>query len=340
LKMSKPVAVLISDIHYNINTLEVADAALRQAVDKANELEVPLVIAGDLHDTKANLRGECVQAMLETISRCDLDPYILVGNHDLINERSYNNSLEFLRNSASLVRNTCNSLNLKAWLIPYHSDVELLRERLKQIPAGSTLIMHQGLNGSESGEYMQDKSALEFYDVKDFRVISGHYHRRQDIKTGRPRQGALGLFSYIGNPFTLSFGEANDPAKGFQILMDNGLLEFIPTNLRQHHIYEIEAKDVGVRPTVAYNPNDLVWIKISGSKEELLSMTKTKVAEALSLNRDFRLELIQNEATPLNKTIKALNNDELLDTLIDSLASTSDERKTRLKELWRKSVCG
>ena len=54
-KPRSPIAVLISDIHYNINTLPVADAALRQAIAKANELDVVLIVTGDLHDTKANL---------------------------------------------------------------------------------------------------------------------------------------------------------------------------------------------------------------------------------------------------------------------------------------------
>lgn len=66
---TKPEAVLISDIHYNIQTLPLADAAVNMAITKANQLGVPLIVCGDLHDTKANLRGECVNAMLETFSR-------------------------------------------------------------------------------------------------------------------------------------------------------------------------------------------------------------------------------------------------------------------------------
>ena len=66
---TNPVAILISDVHYNINTLKLADAAMQMAIDEANKLSVPLIVAGDLHDTKANLRGECVNAMLSTFSK-------------------------------------------------------------------------------------------------------------------------------------------------------------------------------------------------------------------------------------------------------------------------------
>ncbi len=67
-RKSKPIAVIISDVHYDLNTLEVADAALTKAVSKANDLDVMLIICGDLHNTKANLRAECIDAMYEAVT--------------------------------------------------------------------------------------------------------------------------------------------------------------------------------------------------------------------------------------------------------------------------------
>ena len=45
----KSKAVIINDIHYNLKTLPLADAALRQSINKANELKIPLIIAGDFN---------------------------------------------------------------------------------------------------------------------------------------------------------------------------------------------------------------------------------------------------------------------------------------------------
>jgi hypothetical protein len=56
--MSKPVAVLISDVHFNLSTLELASSAMKMAQNRAVELNVPLVVAGDLTDHKAIIRGE------------------------------------------------------------------------------------------------------------------------------------------------------------------------------------------------------------------------------------------------------------------------------------------
>ncbi len=326
--MLKPVAVIISDVHYSLANLKFADAAMRQAISKANDLRVPLIVSGDLHDSKANLRGECVNAMIETFKLCNSPPYIIIGNHDKINEKSDDHALNFLSAYAMIVDKPVYQHKL-GWLIPYYHDVEALRAFIKGIQTGmKQLIMHQGIIGSNMGDYIQDKSALSPADVAGFRVISGHYHSRQIIELPK-----MGKWDYVGNPYTVSFGEANDPEKGFQILMSDGSLEFIPTKLRKHVVIEIDAS-FNVKNEV-YLPrfNDLVWIKVTDTHENLARINRTKIKEWITLET-FKLDLIPLD-TKTEAPAKQLNNTEMLDTLIDSMTNTSDERKIRLKELWR-----
>ncbi len=340
--MSNPVAVLISDVHYSVPTLELADRAMRQAIAKANELDVPLIVAGDLHDTKANMRGECVNAMLATFVDAPGDTFLLVGNHDKINEKSLDNSLNFLAHASRIVDEPQWCQNIRAYLVPYQHDPEQLRIYLRTVPKGSTIIMHQGLQSALAGDYIQDRSAITHDDVKDFRVISGHYHTRQDIKTGRPRKGAVGLFSYIGNPYTLNFAEANDPPKGLQILMDDGTLEFVPINLRAHIVLNIRVMGDELYGNLAHSAtlSDLVKVKLTGTKEELAELGhKESLKEFLKLPGDFKLELIEIPSKISKQdTKKDLSQEDTLDAMIDSLTNTSDEKKARLKELW-KSYC-
>ena len=96
--------------------------------------------------------------------------------------------------------------------------------------------MHQGIKKSGQSDII-DPTALHAEDVAGLRIISGHYHRRETI----PLPDGSTIASFIGSPYTLTFGEANDPEKGFQILYDDGSLEFVPTNLRKHVIIEYDA---------------------------------------------------------------------------------------------------
>lgn len=346
---NKPIAVLISDIHYNIQNLEVADAAVKQALNKATELNVPLIVAGDLHDTKANMRGECVKTMLDTFSSAQTEVIILVGNHDRINERSTAHSLEFLRTVCTIVDKPSEWLD---WtLLPYHHEVEQLRSVISGLPTGSKLIMHQGIEGSHSGDYIQDRSALKKEDGANFRVISGHYHRRQTIKC-RPlprciagsfnaireehalHASGVGTWDYIGNPYTTNFGESNDPEKGFQVLYRDGSLEFIPTKLRKHVVISLDRS--WIHESGQIKENDIVWIKIKDSKEGLADFSKKLIQENLGFKQDFRLDLIPDDTEFVHEqSVEDMSQLELLEATVNSVSDISDKRKTNINNIWK-----
>lgn len=323
--MRKPIAVLCSDIHYSLQNLKLADAAMRQAITKANELNVPLIVAGDLHDTKANMRGECVNAMIQTFKSVKTKAFVLVGNHDKINEKSQEHSLNFLVSENITIISThslhWNELNIT--MIGYQWDKDVLKTLLTQ-PSNDIIIMHQGIVGSDSGEYIQDHSAITKVDVAGRRIISGHYHKRQTINL--PDDGK---WDYIGSPYTMNFGEANDPPKGFQILMEDGSLEFVPTNLRKHVIYEWNCYDNIQELKLTHNTEDLVWLKLTGTVEQLNLIDRSQF-------QGIRLDLIPIEIK-VDTTIETtkLTNYEILDNLIDTLSDTSNEQKNRLKTLWK-----
>lgn len=334
--MSKPVAVLISDIHYNINTLLLADEVTRKAVTKANELLVPLIVAGDIHDTKANMRAECINAMRKTFKLCKSPPYFIVGNHDLLNERSAENALNFLNDHGPIITKPVYQHKL-GYLIPYHNNPEELRSYLNTLPKNSQLIMHQGIQGSNSGDYIQDKSAITKEDVSSFRVISGHYHQRHTIKL--PENGR---WDYIGNPFTLNFGEANDPRKGFQVLMSDGTLQFIYTNMRRHIVLNLEHvkrndtwQVTGKVPTEDVEDRDLVLVKVKASREKTATLTRDQIAKILNIKSEFKLEYVESEKVKnAGALVSKSKPEELLDKVIDR-ADASDECKTRIKQYCR-----
>lgn len=332
---SKPLAVIISDVHYSLQNLSVADAAMRLAIAKANSLNVPLIVAGDLHDTKANMRAECISAMIETFCLCQKQPLVLRGNHDSVHEKSTDHALDFLHSYASIIDTSMYLTNPNLHFIPYHHDPEQLKAYLRTLPHNEILIMHQGISGSNSGEYIQDKSAITINDVAGFRVISGHYHTRQTIELPDG-----GVWDYVGNPYSLNFAEANDPPKGFQILYSDGSLEFVPTNLRKHMIIEVSMDNGHVYyPAKAIKQDDLVWVKVKGTNLHTVTRTNLRHSlEGLSLPSDFRLDLIPDDVHySLQSGHDDKSQEQALDDLIDSVTLPHD-CKDRIKKMWKDLV--
>lgn len=333
-------AVLISDIHFSLNTLELASESLKVALIMAETHKVPLIIAGDLHDTKAMIRAECSNEIIKLVSSFEsVRKLVLVGNHDLINEKAKEDSLHFLNAYCDVVRVPTYDNELGLWLIPYFSDTMALKDLVTKKPSdsdtlryprhGDTLIMHQGLHDAHMGAYVVDKSSLPPETFDGFRVISGHYHRTQTIPCG-----STGLWTYIGTPYSITFAEAHDGPKGFQLLHTDGSLTQVPLKLRKHVVVEREAADV-LDPIEGLNPHDLLWIKVNGPTSVLDKLDKKAIGMKHLGHQNFKLDKIYSEAVKQDvSAIEALSDDLIIDKLIEDSEET-ESQKIYLKSLWR-----
>ena len=330
-QMSKPILVVISDIHFSVNTLEKASYALSEALKTARSLTLPLIIAGDLTDTKAIIRAEVANKLIEIFTEYkDVETTVIIGNHDLINEKGKEHSLKFLKPYVKLVEYTPHlSQSTGVYLMPYFSDNKDLEEWFLHAPSGQKFIMHQGFQGAFMGDYVQDKTSISPELVKNFKVISGHYHKHQTV----------GTVTYIGSPYTMSFGEANDGPKGFLILNEDFTFERVILNLPKHVIMTAEAKDGKVvfdDRDHSVSPHDSVWVKIRGPKSELSNVDKIDLGKELFGHANFKLDMLPTaEETIQTHVNEDLTDIELLDNLINMLSQVPDDKKDNLKRLFR-----
>lgn len=334
--MRKEKAVLITDVHYGLPTLVVAQIATEYALALSAAKQLPLLICGDLLDQKSIIRAECANSLINLLKNHSQDIYILVGNHDLLNERSKEHSLNFLRPYATVIDAPTYKKELGLWFIPYNHDATIVKETINTIPAGSTIIMHQGLVNADMGHYIQDKSAITLEDIKNHRVISGHYHRRQDIFSTEKTNGLIGSFSYIGNPFTLTSAEASDPPKGLQILLEDGSLDFVPLNLRKHVKIKIHIDDINFIGDKV-GKDDIITITLIGPRNRIALFTKKEIGESILGHNNYKLEIVPDRQLPINSDIVKESKDKaevLLDKLIDE-SSESAENKSLLKKEWK-----
>lgn len=328
-------AVLLADVHYALSTLELADSSVRQGIDEAARLAVPLIIAGDLNDTKDILRGKCANAMIESMKYAKtkgVKVYILIGNHDLLNEKGDAHSLNFLRPYATIL-DTPGKLvipGLTAYYIPYQNELGKVRRAFEAIPKGELVIMHQGILGAYMGEYVVDKTSVAPEELVDWKVISGHYHRHQTV----------GTVTYIGSPYSTTFAEAGDGVKGFQILFENGSMRQVPTNLRKHTIIETdiltctEANEAGADPFPIPGVTDVIWVKLSGPAVELDQISKKQFGLAWFGHQNYRLDRIPTDVEVKLEKLETMTPDEMIDELIEQNEPCMKQDRY-LKALWR-----
>jgi DNA repair exonuclease SbcCD nuclease subunit len=322
---AKPVVVAIGDIHFNQNTLPVASAALRQALAKAEELNVDLLINGDLNDTKAIIRAEVANELLEILGNAKVTVYISEGNHDKINEKGSAHCLNFLASVAIIISKPTKLKNFS--VMPYANDLDAFKASLINfIPKDKPLFIHQGVRGAFMGDYIVDKTSIPAEDFEGRFVIASHYHRRQTV----------GPVHFIGSPYTITFGEANDGPKGFAVLYDDNTLEHVPTNLRRHIILDRSVDSV-FQHAVELKANDLLWLKVRGPQSELDKLKKKDLAEFYVGHQSFKLDKLPNESSVEIDKPETMTNEQLLDALVDESEETAEQKKY-LKALWREQL--
>lgn len=337
---SKPTCTITGDIHFTVNNLEVATSAVIQMLALSRKLGVPAVLNGDVTDGKSILRAEVANRLISILSdNKDVSVYANVGNHDKLSEKSNEHALHFLKPYARIVDEPTRVPALASWIIPYHSDQDALQQVLNEISPGSRIIVHQGVSTAKMGAYSIDKSSLPKECFGRFRTIGSHYHGRQDIECGRPRKGGVGLFSYVGSPYSQSWAEAGDGVKGFSILYSDGSLELVPTNLRRHLVFEWTTDNLSAQAWLESEariakPEDLVWIKVTGPRSELDKINKKSLGEQLFGHSNYKLDKIPTDSEPLAVSNVIRKDTEVLDAIIDNLAEPVEHRE-RLKKMWR-----
>jgi len=263
--MSVKNITVIGDPHLKKSNLEL----MAQLTQKVEKLNYPSIWLGDLLDQKSVIQGECLNFWMYYFSGSSLQHYILVGNHDYFNLKSQEHSLQVLKDLPNVTvisgprRLEVNQKNLD--FIPYiHLDHNLKRT-LKIVPKDATLFCHASITGFDYGTGMIHKGEVGLGGFKKCkRVISGHFHKHQQ----------KGNLTYLGTPFSHSFGET-DQEKFLGIYnVDTDHLELIPTGLPQHRTLTIDCDNPNSLPNQithfkGFPAHDIWRVILTGNSENV-----------------------------------------------------------------------
>lgn len=171
--------------------------------DLVEAMGLPAIWLGDLLDTKEVIRGKCLNLCIAYFQRSKLHHYVIIGNHDYFNLDCDAHALEALKllpNVTIVDKPTTIANGIVA--IPYYHDQEKLRQALVSIPSQdeTTLFAHLEVTQFDFGNGHICTKGLSIEALVGFKqVISGHFHKFQES----------GNLTYLGTPFSHSFGEAN-----------------------------------------------------------------------------------------------------------------------------------
>lgn len=278
----KQLFTCISDVHLKLSTIDVSMLVLRQSLNTSRELGIPLLINGDLNDTKALLRSECVRAILNLFREYeDIPVFINVGNHDLENKNSDNNSLMFLNtlpNVSVIEKETIVKFGgVDFGVIPYKRTNNEFLDAADLFRQGGikNLLTHQGYMSAFMGDYVVDESSVNPQLVADFdKIISGHYHKAQNVGSN---------ITYTGSPYTVNFGEAGQDKFYWVIGWEDEkvVMQSIQTTARRHEVLEFNNKIPRTVPK--YPENTILKVVLKGSKEFCARTKREKIQKKVGL---------------------------------------------------------
>lgn len=262
---------VIGDIHAKPNNLQ----HVTQLFEIIEQLGNPTILLGDLLDTKEVIRGRCLNTYIKLLSQSKLQFYILVGNHDYFNLDCKEHALEALNMpNVKIVDQPFVLLEdgeRVAKMLPYIHDPELMREELKK--PRLTLFCHADVVGFDYGNGVISDQGISYRDFNKFkRVVSGHYHKYQE----------KGNFTYLGTPFSHSFGEANQDKYIAIWNSDDNSLELIETDFPKHLSIEINADETSTIDVLPLEKHE-VRIILKGSPEAIKAFKKPKDVKVIEM---------------------------------------------------------
>lgn len=253
------IYTVVGDCHCKPNNLE----TIEQLFSIVEEIGGPVIWLGDMLDTKDLVRARCLNAYYSYFKSSKLDHIVLVGNHDQYHAGAEEHSLETLKALENVEIIDKPTLVNDMLMAPYYHDLEKFRSDVLSQKA-RFLFMHQGVTGFDYGNGFVAENEISLIELKGYeKVVSGHFHAFQE----------KGNLTYLGTPFSHSFGET-DQKKYLGIFdADAGTLETVETPFPRHVTVEIDL-DAKKKPKIP-DTDDHIRVILTGSRERVTSFDKT-----------------------------------------------------------------
>lgn len=228
--------IIFSDLHLCEKTSDTVFNEVFPGLRKAvlEEEDNTLVCLGDFYHIRYKVDVSLQNRVFDYFEKMTDDGVTIIllpGNHDQVDDSGENALQPFSKLSRVIVHSDFASTDLGIF-IPYRRDKAKIVEYLSSGASfgNSTIFIHHGIRGFSLNNTMVDKDGIEPSIFKNRLVLSGHYHKRQQI----------GNICYIGSPYQIDSGEAGQ-GKGY-CTFDGKNLNYVTTDWgpKYHNISSVE----------------------------------------------------------------------------------------------------
>lgn len=218
--MNNETLTIIGDIHVTNQNHDKVEK-LFKVIEKLGNTTILL---GDVLDTKEVVRSKSLNLVYKLLKDSELDFHIIVGNHDFHNLEAEpsKHSLVTLQELPNVTIYDKPTTVGTLFFVPFVHGKEAILEAISVPDADKrTLFGHLDIVGFDYGNGYISESGADANDFKSFkRVILGHYHKHCTKEN----------LTYLGTPFSHSFGETNQDKYIATLNMKTDEFKLIPTN--------------------------------------------------------------------------------------------------------------
>lgn len=306
---------------------------------KQNKNKTILVIMGDIFDNyhydPKSL--ECIFNSIKMVSPTFDLIYIMVGNHDKLNDKE--NNLNILKSAVDDFGDKINILSeiscvryngVGMIFVPFikgdfREQEKIIKKKYKIISKTKSkiLFVHNDIKGAK---FDNSIIAEEGFSARRFSpngsigkgfdyVLCGHLHGKQFLK------GKRGVYEkthiIIGSPFQQSFAESKQHNKGYYILKTyNKEIKFVNCNKTNFHIFELSVKNAlkdlkyKIKHKLDILKKSIVRIKLQCIKEDVILITRVK-SKIRIFFKEYDLNYLVFSIEIIKKKNRILNLDKI-----------------------------
>lgn len=278
--------ITFSDLHCSpasLSTcLDVLDLIHTTALAKKEE-NVGVLFLGDFWHHRGTLRVDCLNAILQSLSKWDVPMIMIPGNHDQITLGGHEHALTplgnayFISEGPGLLIFSHPTKFQNALFVPHIRNISIMQSILQsQIAKESSraMLIHADITGAYMNDMILSTGGISpCYFPPNIPIYSGHFHKPHIVKSSDVE------IRYIGSPYQTTLSEAGQQKSLLILDSEKGwnCVEEIPINNigKQHFSYdsiddflEIQTEMLGGSGHNIVKPGDRVVLTVSQEEWE------------------------------------------------------------------------